>query len=71
MMSADRRSTPLLWVPLILITCALVLRWLKLESPGMNLLPNFSPWLALAFTGTLVLPRAIGRCELRRAGRRR
>lgn len=59
MMSADRRSTPLLWVPLILITCALVLRWLKLESPGMNLLPNFSPWLALAFTGTLVLPRAL------------
>ncbi|MEQ1752339.1 MAG: DUF6580 family putative transport protein, partial [Prosthecobacter sp.] len=56
---ADRRSTPMLWVPLLLITCALVLRWLKLESPGMTLLPNFSPWLALAFTGTLVLPRAL------------
>jgi len=56
---AERRSTPMLWVPLLLITCALVLRWLKLESPGMTLLPNFSPWLALAFTGTLVLPRAL------------
>jgi hypothetical protein len=47
------------WVPLSLISCALVLRWLKLESPGMALLPNFSPWMALAFTGTLVLPRAL------------
>ncbi len=47
------------WVPLSLISCALVLRWLKLESPGMTLLPNFSPWMALAFTGTLVLPRAL------------
>lgn len=35
------------------------MRWLKLESPGMTLLPNFSPWMALAFTGTLVLPRAL------------
>ncbi len=25
----------------------------------MNLLPNFSPWMALAFTGTLVMPRAL------------
>lgn len=25
----------------------------------MNLLPNFSPWMALAFTGTLVMSRAL------------
>ena len=25
----------------------------------MTLLPNFSPWLALAFTGTLMLPRSL------------
>lgn len=59
MISAARRSTPLLWVPLVLILGALVLRWMKLESPGMTLLPNFSPWMALAFTGTLVLPRML------------
>ena len=59
MIPVARRSTPMPWVPLSLISCALVLRWLKLESPGMTLLPNFSPWMALAFTGTLVLPRAL------------
>lgn len=59
MILAARRSAPLIWIPLILILCALVLRWLKLTSSGMGLLPNFSPWMALAFTGTLMLPRAL------------
>lgn len=59
-MNADsRRSAPLPWLPLGLVALALGLRWLKLESPGMNLLPNFAPWMALAFTGTLVFPRAL------------
>lgn len=57
MKSDSRPSTPLLWVPLVLVLLALGLRWLKLESPGMNLLPNFSPWMALVFTGTLVFPK--------------
>ncbi len=59
MKSDSRHSMPMLWVPLLLVVSALVLRWLKLESPGMNLLPNFAPWMALAFTGTLVFPRTL------------
>jgi hypothetical protein len=49
----------MLWVPLMLIVSALALRWMKLESEGMILLPNFSPWMALAFTGTLVMSQAL------------
>ena len=59
MSDSPRRSYSFLWLPLAFIAAALVLRWLKLTSPGMNLLPNFSPWMALAFTGTLVMPRAL------------
>lgn len=59
MISPNRRSLPLLWAPLAIVLLALGLRWLKLESPGMTLLPNFSPWLAVAFTGTLVFPRTL------------
>ncbi|MCX6854592.1 MAG: hypothetical protein NTV80_06770 [Verrucomicrobia bacterium] len=49
----------MLWVPLLLVVLALILQWLKLTSPQMGLLPNFSPWMALAFTGTLVMSRAL------------
>jgi hypothetical protein len=59
MFASSRRSYSLLWLPLCFIAAALVLRWLKLTSPGMNLLPNYSPWMALAFTGTLVMPRVL------------
>jgi len=59
MSASSRRSFSFLWLPLCFIAAALVLRWLKLTSPGMNLLPNFSPWMALAFTATLVMPRAL------------
>ena len=59
MTPAARRTTPMFWVPLMLIVSALALRWMKLESEGMNLLPNFSPWMALAFAGTLVMSRAL------------
>lgn len=61
LMTAESRrsSTPMLWLPFALVLLALGLRWLKLESPGMTLLPNFSPWMALAFTGTLIFPRTI------------
>jgi hypothetical protein len=59
MPDSSRRSLPVLWLPLACVLLALVFRWLKLESPGMTLLPNFSPWMALAFTGTLLFPRAL------------
>jgi hypothetical protein len=57
MKSESRLSAPMLWVPLLFVLLALGLRWMKLNSDGMSLLPNFSPWMALAFTGTLVFPR--------------
>lgn len=57
MKSDSRPASPFLWVPLALVLLALGLRWMKLESPGMNLLPNFAPVMALVFTGTLVFPR--------------
>lgn len=59
MIPASRHHIPTFWIPLLLIVSALVLRWMKLESEGMTLLPNFSPWMALAFTGTLVMSRAL------------
>jgi hypothetical protein len=59
MISDQRRSTSLLWVPLLMIVLALTLQWLKLNSPQTSLLPNFSPWMALAFTGTLVMSHAL------------
>lgn len=59
MISDQRRSTPLLWGPLLMIVLALMLQWLKLNSAQTGLLPNFSPWMALAFTGTLVMCRAL------------
>jgi hypothetical protein len=58
-MSASRRPLSLIWLPLLFIAAALVFRWFKLTSPGMTLLPNFSPWMALAFTGTLVMARSL------------
>lgn len=57
MKSDSRPITPLLWVPLLLVLLALGFRWMKLSAEGMTLLPNFAPWMALAFTGTLVFPR--------------
>lgn len=59
MIPAERRSPPMLWVPLLLVALALALHWLKLTSTQMGLLPNFSPWMALAFTGTLVMSRSL------------
>ena len=55
----SRRPTAFPWVPLVLVLMALGLRWVKLGSSGMTFLPNFSPWMALAFTGTLVFPRTL------------
>lgn len=57
--SETRPATSLPWIPLLLAAAALLLRWVKLESPGMQFLPNFAPWMALAFTGTLVFPRTL------------
>lgn len=60
MTSPTRRSgAPILWVPAALLLAALCLRVIKL-TVAPNWLPNFSPWMALAFTGTLLLNRRMG-----------
>lgn len=47
-------------VPIVLILAAVAFRYLKLA--GLVHLPwleNFTPWMALAFTGTLVFPQRV------------
>jgi hypothetical protein len=46
-----------LWLPLVLVGLALVLRAVKSTEVGADWLPNFSPWMALAFAGTALFPR--------------
>lgn len=55
----QRSGAPILWVPAALVLAALCLRVIKL-TVAANWLPNFSPWMALAFTGTLLLTRRVG-----------
>lgn len=50
----------LLVLPLILIAAAAVFRYLKLtQLVHVPALENFAPWMALAFTGTLVMSRRV------------
>jgi hypothetical protein len=46
-----------LLLPLILILAALAWRAAKMGLAVPDLLLNFSPWMALAFTGSIVLPK--------------
>jgi hypothetical protein len=48
-----------LWLPFVLIVLAITLRAVKGTDAGADWLPNFSPWMALAFTGTLLFPRVL------------
>jgi hypothetical protein len=48
-----------IWLPVVLIALALVLRVVKSTAVGADVLPNFSPWMALAFAGTLLFPRVL------------
>lgn len=49
-----------LWLPLLLVGLALLLRAVKSTEAGADWLPNFSPWMALVFAGTLLAPRKLG-----------
>jgi hypothetical protein len=47
-------------LPLVLIVAAVAFRWAKLKGYiPFEVLANFMPWMALAFTGTLVFPRRV------------
>ena len=48
-----------LWLPVVLIVLAIGLRAVKGTEVGADWLPNFSPWMALAFAGTLLFPKAL------------
>ena len=49
----------MLWLPLALTALAVALRAVKSTDMGADWLPNFSPWMALAFAGTLMFPRVL------------
>ncbi len=47
-------------LPLILVLAAVVFRFAKLKGIiTLGMLENFSPWMALAFTGTLLFPKRV------------
>ncbi len=53
-------STPRsLWLPVALTVAALGWRVAKLKFGITDVIPNFSPWMALAFAGTVVMPRTL------------
>jgi hypothetical protein len=50
---------PPVWLPVLLIAAATAWRVMKLDAGAEDRWPNIAPWMALAFTGAIVLPRAI------------
>jgi hypothetical protein len=61
MTSSDPRPVSRAFLlPLILVLAAAAFRWAKLKGLiNIEALENFSPWMALAFTGTLVFPKRV------------
>jgi len=58
MMKSDSPSRPL-WLPVLLVAAALAWRVAKLKFGVADAFPNFGPWMALAFAGSLVMPRTL------------
>jgi hypothetical protein len=48
-----------IWLPVLLLACGLVLRAVKLRMGANDPFGNIAPWMALAFTGAIVFPRAL------------
>ena len=47
-------------LPLVLLIAAAVFRWAKLKGyVNVEALENFTPWMALAFTGTLIFSKRV------------
>ncbi len=61
MNSSDRPSvSPAFYLPILLVLVAAAYRYAKLDGMvNIPALENFNPWMALAFTGTLVFPRQL------------
>lgn len=57
--SAEDAPNRSLWLPMLLVGLALLLRAVKSTEVGADWLPNFSPWMALVFAGTLLFPRKL------------
>jgi hypothetical protein len=48
-----------LWLPVALAVAALGWRVVKLKFGLSDVIPNFAPWMALAFAGSIVMPRTL------------
>lgn len=48
-----------LWLPVALVVAALAWRVAKLKFGVADVIPNFAPWMALAFAGSMVMPRTL------------
>lgn len=48
-----------IWLPVLLLAGGLVLRAVKLRMGADDPMGNVAPWMALAFTGAIVFPRAL------------
>lgn len=57
---ASRSTSHAFILPFLLLAAAIAFRWAKLKGLiTADALANFSPWMALAFTGTLVFPKRV------------
>jgi hypothetical protein len=52
-------KSSVIWLPIALAASFLIWRVAKLGFGVPDFLPNFSPWLALAFAGTALAPRTL------------
>ncbi|MDB6006044.1 MAG: hypothetical protein JWR15_3031 [Prosthecobacter sp.] len=58
--SAPRPASRAFLLPLVLLIAAAAFRWAKLKGyVTIEVLENFGPWMALAFTGTLVFSKRV------------
>lgn len=57
---ASRQASKAVLLPLLLVLAASVYRFAKLKGfITLGFVENFTPWMALAFTGTLVFPKRV------------
>lgn len=56
---SSRPFSSSIWLPVLLLGAGLAFRAVKLRMGAGDPLGNFAPWMALAFTGAVVFPRAL------------